>query len=86
MSTSMVRKPQQNANDPQQNDPLTSPSPLVDRHQAAAILRVSGMTVRRIEADGKLKAIRLREGRTSKTFYRKRQVYELAGEPLTDAP
>jgi predicted site-specific integrase-resolvase len=70
-----VKKPQ----------PKSIPSPLVDRYQAAEILNVSGMTVRRIEADGKLEPVKLREGRTSKTFYRKHEVYALAGVPMPAA-
>jgi predicted site-specific integrase-resolvase len=62
--------------------PRPSKSPLVDRYQAAEILNVSGMTVRRIEADGKLEPVKLRDGRTSKTFYRKHEVYALAGAPM----
>jgi hypothetical protein len=55
------------------------PSPLVDRAQAAEILHVAAITVRRIEADKRLTPVRLREGRCSKTFYRKHEVYALIG-------
>lgn len=57
-------------------------SPLLDREQTCKLCNTSYGTVRRMEADGKLTPVRLREGRTSKTFYRKHQVYALIGEPL----
>jgi hypothetical protein len=59
-------------------------SVLLDRHQAAEILNCAAITVRRIEADGKLTPIRLRDGITSKTLYRKSQVYALAGLEMPD--
>jgi len=57
-------------------------STLVDRYQAALILNTSVMTVRRLEADGKLVNRKLREGRCSKAQYRKSEVYALAGVPM----
>jgi hypothetical protein len=54
-------------------------SPIVDRNQAAEILNVAAITVRRIEADKRLTPVRLREGQCSKTYYRKSEVYALMG-------
>ncbi|MGY3137745.1 hypothetical protein ACVWZM_008427 [Bradyrhizobium sp. USDA 4501] len=45
---------------------------------------MSVMTVRRLEADGKLVSRRLRDGRTSKALYRKDEVYALAGAPMPE--
>jgi hypothetical protein len=55
---------------------------LVDRYQAALILNISVMTVRRMDWDGKLVNRKLREGRCSKALYSKADVYKLAGIPL----
>lgn len=56
-------------------------SPLLDRGQTCKLFNTSYGTVRRMEADGKLTPVKLRDGRTSKTFYLKSQVYALIGEP-----
>lgn len=58
--------------------PRSAISPLVDRDQAAELLNYSYGTIRRMEADGTLTPVRLREG--GKTFYRKTQVLALIPE------
>ena len=62
---------------------LPTPTLLVDRKQAAAILNTSPMTIRRIEADGLLEARKLRPGRTSTVMYRRDDVLKLAGIETT---
>ena len=52
---------------------------LVDRMQARLILNCCYMTICRMEQDGKLTPIKLRDGPTSKIFYAKEEVYAIAG-------
>jgi hypothetical protein len=56
-----------------------SSSLLVDRMQARLILNCCYMTICRMEQDGKLTPVKLRDGTTSKIFYTKEEVYAKAG-------
>lgn len=51
---------------------------LVTRREAAHMLSCSKMSVMRLEWDGKLKPVRLRQGRAAITRYRMRDVRALA--------
>ena len=62
---------------PKRKRPKSATSPLVDREQACEALNCSYNTIRRMEDDGTLKPVRLREG--GKVYYRKTKVYALAG-------